>query len=267
MSKQNCNFESSCRLGKVGGQAVIEGVMMKAGERTVTTCRKEDGSLIVSDDRFVSVRKKNKFLNIPILRGIVNFVEMMMLSFKTLEISANALGLDDEKEESGGALTHTVMIISLILGFALVIALFLFLPTLLAELIDWLADGKLGAWRAAVEGGAKVAILVVYLLLISLMRDIKRTFMYHGAEMRHELYVLYDTSRHHRGLHYKIPASRYQQVDLPLYPLGDSSAHYRHRLRVYNVRGQAPEPFNEDTLRSRSLDAKNNDQRADSRYA
>ena len=149
MSKQNCNFESSCRLGKVGGQAVIEGVMMKAGERTVTTCRKEDGSLIVSDDRFVSVRKKNKFLNIPILRGIVNFVEMMMLSFKTLEISANALGLDDEKEESGGALTHTVMIISLILAFTLAIALFLFLPTLLAELIDWLADGKLGAWRAA----------------------------------------------------------------------------------------------------------------------
>ena len=70
-------------------EAVIEGVMMEAGERTVTTCRKEDKSLVVYDGSFVSVRKKHKLLNIPILRGVVNFVEMMILSVKTLSNSAD----------------------------------------------------------------------------------------------------------------------------------------------------------------------------------
>ncbi len=92
MAKQKkcCTDACSARLNKVGGQAVIEGVMMKAGERTVTTCRKEDGSLAVYDGNFVSVRKKHKFLNIPILRGIINFIEMMILSVSTLSKSADA---------------------------------------------------------------------------------------------------------------------------------------------------------------------------------
>ena len=68
--KKECNIDCS-RLNKVGGQAVLEGVMMKAGERTVTTCRKEDGTLVVTDDKFVSVRKKNKLLNLPIIRGYI----------------------------------------------------------------------------------------------------------------------------------------------------------------------------------------------------
>ena len=98
--KDTC--QQNCRLGKVGGQAVLEGVMMKAGERTVTTCRKEDGSIFVHDDRFVSVRKKNKLLNIPILRGVINFVEMMILSVKTLNASAEALGLEEGQDEHDG---------------------------------------------------------------------------------------------------------------------------------------------------------------------
>ena len=95
MSKQKkyCSEKDCARLNKVGGQAVIEGVMMKAGERTVTTCRKEDKSLVVYDGSFVSVRKKHKILNIPILRGVINFVEMMILSMKTLASSADALGI------------------------------------------------------------------------------------------------------------------------------------------------------------------------------
>ena len=101
MSKKEkcCDGKIKERLGKVGGQAVIEGVMMKAGTRTVTTCRKEDGTVVVTDGTFESVRKKHKILNIPILRGVINFVEMMILSFKTLGISADALELDDEKDK------------------------------------------------------------------------------------------------------------------------------------------------------------------------
>ena len=95
--KKYSTERNACRLNRVGGQAVLEGVMMKAGERTVTTCRKEDGSLVVDDSKFVSVREKHKILNIPILRGVVNFVEMMLLSVKTLGVSADALGIEEEE--------------------------------------------------------------------------------------------------------------------------------------------------------------------------
>lgn len=182
---------NSCRLGKVGGQAVLEGVMMKAGERTVTTCRKEDGSIFVHDDRFVSVRKKNKLLNIPILRGVINFVEMMILSVKTLNASAEALGLEEEegkcekwlKKHLGIGLTDVIMAIGVILGLALSVALFMFLPNLISSLIDkYLTKGSLGLWTAVIEGGFKILIFLAYLWLVSIVPDIKRTFMYHGAE-------------------------------------------------------------------------------------
>ena len=185
------------RLGKVGGQAVIEGVMMKAGARTVTTCRREDGTLVVTDDSFVSVRKKHKILNIPILRGVINFVEMLILSMKTLGASAEALGIDEEESEGRFAkwlkkhlkidLTDFIMVISTILGLALSVVLFIFLPSLVSYGVDFLIGliwegASLGVFTAVVEGVVKVGIFLAYLSLVSLMPDIKRTFMYHGAE-------------------------------------------------------------------------------------
>ena len=88
------------RLGVVGGQAVLEGVMMRHGERYSVSVRKEDGSITTENRTFVSVRKKIKLLNIPLLRGAVNFIEMLILSYKTLSISADAYGLTEEEEES-----------------------------------------------------------------------------------------------------------------------------------------------------------------------
>ena len=196
MKKQNNSGEASlgCRLNRVGGQAVLEGVMMKAGERTVTTCRKEDGSLVVTDDSFVSVRKKHKILNLPILRGVVNFIEMMILSFKTLGASADAMGLEEEpskfekwlSEKLGIGITSIVMFVALVLGLGLSMLLFVFLPI-------WITAGisaVLGLFSipmpavlsAVVEGVVKVVIFLSYLALVALMPDIKRTFMYHGAE-------------------------------------------------------------------------------------
>ena len=126
MKKKIDTAESSCRLNKVGGQAVIEGVMMKAGTKTVTTCRRDDGSLTVYDDEFVSIRKKKPLLNLPIIRGVVNFIEMMSLSMKTLNASADALGIEEEddkftewcKKHLGARATDVIMVISLILGLA-----------------------------------------------------------------------------------------------------------------------------------------------------
>lgn len=194
MSKKCCDSKENPRLGRVGGQAVLEGVMMKAGNRTVTSCRLEDGSISVSDGSFVSVRKKYKILDIPVLRGVVNFIEMMILSFKTLNVSAEAMGIEDEdgkverwlKKHLGVKLTDVIMIFSLILGLALSLVLFKILPALASDGLNYLTerffDVSLGAWRAVVEGVVKVGIFLGYLIAVSFMKDIRRTFMYHGAE-------------------------------------------------------------------------------------
>lgn len=184
--------ELSCRLGKVGGQAVLEGVMMKAGDRTVTSCRKADGTIYVHDDTFTSIRTKNKFLDLPIIRGLVNFIEMMKLSVGTMTAAAEALGLDEEEETKfekwlkkhfGARLVDFIMLIGMVLGLGLSLLLFLFLPNFLASILDTYAfGGALGVWTAVIEGVFKVAIFLAYLWAVSLMPDIKRTFMYHGAE-------------------------------------------------------------------------------------
>ena len=193
--------QSSCpfsdRLGKVGGQAVLEGVMMKAGSRMVTTCRKDDGSLVVTDSDFVSAREKYKILDLPLIRGVVSFIESMVMSFKTLGASADALGLEDEEEPSkfekwlaeklGMKLTDLVMVFSLILGLGLSALLFVFLPIWLTAGINWVLNWAIGVSMppivtAVLEGLVKMGIFVGYLAAVSCMPDIKRTFMYHGAE-------------------------------------------------------------------------------------
>ena len=193
--EKNMKNDLSCRLNKVGGQAVLEGVMMKAGNRTVTTCRKSDGSLVVTDGEFKSVRKKQKILDLPIVRGVVNFVEMIMLSIKTLGASADALGLEEEetkfekwlKEKLGVKSTDVIMVISTVLGLGLSLVLFLGLPIWITAGINWLI-GLLGGApmgdvvKSVIEGLIKVGIFLGYLALVSLMPEIKRTFMYHGAE-------------------------------------------------------------------------------------
>lgn len=196
MSKKCCAEKDSARLNKVGGQAVLEGVMMKAGKRTVTTCRKDNGELAVYDSEFVSVRQKHKILGLPIIRGVVNFIEMMKLSMQTLNASADALGIEEEdgkfekwcKKHLGASATDIIMIVALILGLGLSVFLFKFLPIWCADGIDWLwvnvfhktAIGPTAI--AIIEGVLKVAIFITYLLLVSMMKDIKRVFMYHGAE-------------------------------------------------------------------------------------
>ena len=196
MNKKCCAGNDPARLNKVGGQAVLEGVMMKAGKKTVTTCRKDDGGIVVYDDEFVSVRKKHKILDLPIIRGVVNFIEMMKLSVKTLNASADALGIEEEegkfekwcKKRLGASATDVIMVISLILGLGLALLLFMFLPTWCADGINWLWINVFHkspispSVIAVIEGVMKVVIFITYLLLVSLMKDIKRTFMYHGAE-------------------------------------------------------------------------------------
>ncbi len=190
--------EKNCRLGVVGGQAVLEGVMMKHGDRYSVAVRKSDGEVEVVNKSHVSLRKKYKICNFPLIRGVVNMIEMLALSVKTLNVSAEMYGLEEEGAEetkfekwmrkkfgdkAEKVLIDAVMAIGVVLGLALAVGLFIFLPGFLTGLADkYLAGGNLGFWRNWIEGGIKVCIFIAYLALCSLMKDMRRTFEYHVAE-------------------------------------------------------------------------------------
>ncbi len=185
--------ETNCRLGTVGGQAVLEGVMMKGKEKYSIAVRREDGSISLSENYHTSIRQKCWLFRIPIIRGIIGFAESMVLNFKTLSISAKQYGdLDEIEPETkfekwiqrkfGDKLLNVVMGISMVFGLLLAVALFMLLPAYTVKLIEWLFGIGLGIWKSTVEGVIKIIIFISYLLLVSLMKDIRRTFEYHGAE-------------------------------------------------------------------------------------
>ena len=189
--------EQNCRLGKVGGQAVLEGVMMKSGDDIALAVRKEDGTIEVKRSKHVSIRKKHKLLNIPLIRGCVNMVETLIMSMGTLEDSANMIGLDETEDETkfekwlrkkfGDKLMNVIMGIGMVLGVILSVGLFVILPNLvtmgLNALCKNLWDFTLPSFaQNAISGVMRIGIFVAYILLVSLMKDIRRTFEYHGAE-------------------------------------------------------------------------------------
>lgn len=180
------------RLGKVGGQAVLEGIMMKSGDRISLAVRKDDGEIDVDNSVSVSVRKKHKILNIPIIRGCVNFVETLFMSYSTLEKSAKMLGMDEIDEETkfdkwvkekfGDKIMNIVMVIAAVVGVALAFMLFTFLPAFITKKINALTSDSLGWWQNLISGGIRICIFIAYMALVSLMKDIRTTFEYHGAE-------------------------------------------------------------------------------------
>lgn len=189
--KKTCTpCEKNPRLGKVGGQAVLEGVMMRSGENLSVSVRAEDGSVQTKDSKFVSVKQKYKILGLPIIRGMVSFIESMVMSFGTMNDSVDLLGIEEEetkfekwlKKKFGASILDVLMPIALILGVLLALALFVFLPALAGRGVSYLFGGDIGIWQSVVEGVVKVIIFIAYMLLVSLMKDIRRTFEYHGAE-------------------------------------------------------------------------------------
>ena len=171
----------NCRLNQVGGQAVLEGVMMKAGTRTATACRLPGGGIAVAPSEFVSARKKHRILNVPVLRGVVNFVEMMILSMRTLTLSAEIAASEEDEAPSKSAFA-AVSAVATVVGVLLAVGLFLYLPKLAVAGLERLFGVGFGVWGAVIEGAVKIAFFLLYLFLVSLMPDIRRTFEYHGAE-------------------------------------------------------------------------------------
>jgi uncharacterized protein YqhQ len=168
----------------VGGQAVIEGVMMKSPEKVSTSVRLPNGQIVTKTESFVSLTKRYKFLGKPIIRGIFSFFEMLVLGIKTLNYSAEmATGdpnitqeqIDKPKGGRGGLAIATAVAISLAAG----IAIFFFLPILLTQL---LAINRQAIGFNLVAGAIRVLIFIGYVWTLSQFREFRRLFQYHGAE-------------------------------------------------------------------------------------
>ncbi len=182
--------EKNPRLGKVGGQALLEGIMMRSGDDIAISVRAMDGTVRSKKTKFVSLRKKYKFLGIPFIRGMVSFVESLVMSYKTMDEGVDMLGIEEEetkfekwlKKKFGANLMDVLMPLAMVLGVFLALGIFVFLPTLIAGWIAIPFGNDIGIWKSVIEGVLKVGIFVAYMLLVSLVPDIKRTFEYHGAE-------------------------------------------------------------------------------------
>lgn len=169
----------------IGGQALIEGIMMKSPEQYSIAVRKPDGTIDVQ----VFDNKKVKFQKIPVLRGIMNFFDSLVTGYKSLMHSAE-IAMEGEfeedafdrwvKEHFGEKSSEIITMIAGVLGGMLALVLFMVLPTTIAGLLDKVIP--LGGFKNVVEGVSKLAVFVLYLWLVSKMEDIRRTFCYHGAE-------------------------------------------------------------------------------------
>ena len=183
-----------CHKTSVGGQALIEGIMMQGPKGMATAVRKPDGEILTEYHEVKRLRDKNKFWNIPIIRGIVGFVESMITGYKCLMYSAEVSGMEEIEEAEmnkfekwltdklGDKLMSIITGIATVLGFALCFFIFAYLPSMLFKLIDTHTATSLEAFRGLFEGILKIIIFVLYMFCVSQMKDIKRVFKYHGAE-------------------------------------------------------------------------------------
>lgn len=157
-----------------GGQAVIEGVMMRGPERMAIAVRKPDGNIALHVEKVSSVIRKYPILKLPILRGVVALFETLIMGINALLFSANEAAPDDEKL-SKGELTVTTIV-----GMGLAMAIFVALPTWLGSYLRKLSFTPLAV--NAVEGALRLGFFLGYLQVISLAKDIQRVYQYHGAE-------------------------------------------------------------------------------------
>ena len=244
MSKKNCNNPCNKKTS-IGGQALIEGIMMRGPKVTAMAVRNPEGELVLEKWE-TSTPKRAKLFKMPFVRGIFNFIDSMTMGYKSLMRSAEIAGLEDEepkkskknaegdvesdaevaaeatatkeiteatteaeeaaepqekneksekneenkkKEKSDSALMTGVMLVATVLGVCLAVLLFIMLPTFLYNLLSkplpFLApENELlrSLVKSVFEGVLRIIVLVVYMLSVRLMKDIRRTFMYHGAE-------------------------------------------------------------------------------------
>ena len=174
----------------IGGQAVIEGIMMKNGDDYATAVRKPDGQIEVEKDRYVSLTERVKFFSLPFVRGVFSFADSMIIGMRTLTWSASFFEDDEDSEPGkfelwldrvfGEKLETALMSLVMVFSVVMAIGIFMVFPMLLSRVLKQVIPSE--TVMAILEGVLRILIFIGYIKLISRMEDIRRTFMYHGAE-------------------------------------------------------------------------------------
>ena len=183
----------SKKITTIGGQALMEGIMMVGPQRTVAAFCDEQGNISTEEITAPRLTKQYPLLGKPFIRGIFALVDSFRMGYKALSLSADKLTEGEEEEELSGLdkwlndhlgekLTAALMGVASVLGIALAVVLFFLLPTVLFNLLEGVVPVDIAGWRSIFEGVLRIGIFVAYVALISLVPDIKRTFQYHGAE-------------------------------------------------------------------------------------
>ena len=182
---------SKSKYTSIGGQALIEGIMMKGPKKTVMAVRTKEGEIDLSDVDELNLRKKYKVLSLPIIRGVIGFAESLINGYRALMVSAEKSGFTDledepkteEDKKKQNAFMNVLMVIASFFGVLLAIVLFTALPRLIVGGFEDLFQTEFSYLsRSLFEQLLKLTVFVLYVWGVSFMNDIKRTFMYHGAE-------------------------------------------------------------------------------------
>lgn len=167
---------------QVGGQAVIEGVMMRGPKSISTAVRKKDDSILIKKESFISKTKTNKFCGLPIIRGFVSLIEMLSIGFRSLNFSAEEAIKDEEKadeEKKESSWDKFYQALSYVFAFGLAFLFFVFLPYRIAY---WVNIEKTSFIFNLFTGAVRIVFFVAYVFSISLLKDIRHLFEFHGAE-------------------------------------------------------------------------------------
>lgn len=181
------------KSSNIGGQAVLEGIMMKNGENYAVAVRKPDGEIALKKDAYTSVCRWKKLIKIPFIRGVIGFVDSLNLGMKTLAFSSSFYEEEEKEDGAGKPVIKTreqeardkkkedmIMGITVAASVIIAVAVFMILPYAIIDFIGrWISSHLI---LSIIEGVIRIVIFVGYILLISRMDDINRTFMYHGAE-------------------------------------------------------------------------------------
>lgn len=181
----------------VGGQALIEGIMMRGPRGSAMSVRLPDGTIETEYKSFKSFKDRCKILGWPFIRGVFSFIESMIIGYKCLMESAEKSGMLEDEEENPENMSKldkwlsehfnekvvaVISAIGMVLGFALAFFLFFWLPAFVADVFNNLTSGAIADYRPLIEGIMRMVIFVAYIAVVSCSKDIKRVFMYHGAE-------------------------------------------------------------------------------------
>ena len=180
------------RITSIGGEALLEGIMMRGPFRTTCAFLSPKGEITTEDIEMEYLTKKYKICSLPLIRGIFSFIDSLRLGSKAMNLSAEKAGFDDEEEltgfdkwmndKLGDKLTGIIVGIGSVLGVVLAVVLFMLVPTLLFNGVKHLAGDGIEPLRSIFEGIFKMLVFVLYIFVISKIPDIHRVFMFHGAE-------------------------------------------------------------------------------------